>query len=659
MKGTGVYFCTCGGVITEKVEFAAVERAIGQMEEVAYVQTMEFLCSEEGKAALEQDLKERSPERVVVAACSPRDHENTFRAVLAQTAINPYLLQMANIREHVAWVTAEAGPAVAKATVHIRGAVKRVNQHEPLHKAMLEMCPDVLVIGAGPAGLQAALSLAQVGRTVTLVEKSPVIGGMAVRYEEVFPRLECGPCLLEPILDEVLHGDHAGRIDCLTLAEVTDVAGFFGHFLVTIRRTPRRVDETTCIGCGECIPPCPVTAKNGFNAHLDDRKAIYFPFAGALPNFPLLDGEICLRFQGEGEGAACQQCQEACPVEGAILFGAEEERIEKEVGAILVAIGSRLYDGSLLPALGRGAGSDVYSSYEFERLLAQNGPTGGEVVTLRQGTPPAAVAIIHCVGSLDAAHCGYCSEVCCQNAFKFNHLIRKKMPDAVVYHLYRELVMPGKDGFALYQKIQDDPLSHFIRYPTIEAIRVDPLAQGYAVGYTDVCGVAGEVVADLVVLCPALVPSEDAASLATLLSMDRDRLGFFAEQHNRLAAVRSAVKGMYIAGTCQSPMDLQKAMSQGVAVAGYILSDLVMGRQMEIEPVTAEVDDARCGGCLVCLAVCPYKAIHRDEAGKKVRINALLCAGCGTCVAACPAGVIKGNHFTNEAIFAEIAGVLA
>ncbi|MBF0461773.1 MAG: CoB--CoM heterodisulfide reductase iron-sulfur subunit A family protein [Magnetococcales bacterium] len=398
-----------------------------------------------------------------------------------------------------------------------------------------------------------------------------------------------------------------------------------------------------------------MAVKNGCNADLDERKAIFFPFAGALPNLPVIDGAACLRSQG-GE---CQLCREACPVEEAVLFAEQEQVIEKTVGAIVVAVGAQLLDCATLPALGERPGADVYTSYAFERLLAQSGPTGGEVVTLRTGKPPAAVAILHCVGSLEGAQCDYCSEVCCQNAFKFNHLIRKKVPGAVIHHLYKELVMPGKDGFALYRAIRDDPASHFIRYPSLDVLRVEEREEGYAVAYTDASGVAGEVTADLVILCPALVPTTDTATLATLLEVQRDRLGFFAEQHNRLAPVQSTVRGIYLAGTCQSPMDLQKAMGQGMAVAGHILSELVLGERIEIEPVTAEVDAERCAGCWVCLQVCPYKAIHRDESGRRACVNALLCAGCGICVAACPAGVMRGNHFTNEAILAEMAGVLA
>ncbi len=684
---TTVYFCTCGGNISRKIDPDSLERQVAARHAGARFQAVEFLCSEQGLAFLERDLQEQGVERVVVAACSPREHESTFRRALVKVGLNPYLLQMVNLREQVAWVTNDPREAAAKAVRLVDAALRRVALHDPLQTREIEICPDTLVIGAGPAGLQAALCLAAAGRNVTLVEKSPVIGGLPVRYEELFPNLECGPCMLEPLLAEVLHGENAEKIELLTLAEVTAVVGSYGNFTVKIRQRPRHVDPRVCIGCSECIGPCPVSVPNEFDCGLGERKAVSLPFVGALPNVPAIDAGRCLRLNG----VDCNACRQACPVEGAFLFEETEKLIERTVGAIVLAVGGNLLDCRDLPNLGFGTVPDVYTAAAFERLLASNGPTAGEIRTAA-GTPPAAVAIVHCVGSLDKNHREYCSGICCQYAFKYNQMIGKKLPGARRYHYFKEIAAAGKEGFVLARQAQDDPDTVFIRYQESAdlSVRSDgarkiilrkgtvpPEEQvgrrGGAEGRSpsadrrehdggpqrqDPAAHTGtEISVDMVILCPAVVPAADTGALGAVLDVGRDRFGFFEERHSRTDAVQSTIKGIYLAGACQSPMDIQGAMNQGLAAAGHVLSGLVPGRKLEINPVTAVVDQRRCSGCKVCIGVCPYKAIGFDEVA--ARVNDVLCLGCGTCAAACPTGAIQANHFTTAEILVEIAGLLS
>ena len=599
---------------------------------------------------MEEDLKSNGIDRVVVAACSPRDHEATFMDVMKKADLNPYLLQMVNIREQVAWVTKDAAEATGKASRYVTAAMKRVALHEPLEKKELDICPDVLIVGSGPAGLKAALAVGESGRKVVLVEKSPVIGGKPVKFEELFPALDCGPCMLEPIMGEVLHGN--GDIELLTMAEVSGVVGSFGNFTVSIRQAPRYVDLHACVGCGECIPPCPVTLPNEFNERMDERKAIAFPFAGALPNAPFIDA-ACQRLQGKD----CHACVDACPVDKAIQFDVSERVLERHVGAVLLAVGSDLYDCSQFPRLGYGTTKDVYTSMEFERILASNGPTNGEIRT-SGGAAPGAVAVVHCVGSLDERHNDYCSGVCCQYSFKFNHMIRMRVPDAKVYHLYREIVCPGKGEAGLYHHTRSDAKTTFVRYNTIDDLRVDDTASGKVFHFTDANGKSGMMPVDMVVLCPAIVPAHDAAKLAAMFEVSQDSSGFYQELHGRADAVQSQVKGVYIAGTCQSPMDIQETMTQAMAAAGNALSGLVVGRKLEVGPVTASIIAERCSGCRTCGEICPYKAISFDPTRNVSSVNEVLCHGCGTCVAGCPAGAITGHHFTSQQIIAELEGVL-
>ncbi len=647
----GVYFCKCGTNISDKVDSEQVRAALPAG---IYFKTVDFMCSEDSKEMLERDLQENGLERVVVSACSPRDHENTFMRVLSKAGINPYLMQMVNVREQVAWVTDDSARATDKTARYINAAVRRVALHDPLEKKEIDIRPEVLVLGAGPAGLKTALSIAEAGRKVVIVEKTPVIGGLPVRYEELFPDMECGPCMLEPVMGDILHGAFSGNIELLTLSEVAEVVGSYGNFIVKIRRSPRYTDIRKCIGCAECTGPCPVSAKNEFNYGLNERKAISIPFAGALPNAPFIDGSLCLRMKGED----CLLCREACPMEGAIDFGDREEILERNVGAIVVATGAGTYDCGNIPNLGYGKAADVYTGPEFERILASNGPTGGEFRTSK-GRKPKSVAIIHCVGSLDKNHKEYCSGVCCQYAFKFNHLIEKKLPGTAIHHFYREFSAPGKEEFTLFEHAKGNPHATFIRYGDIRHLQVKGKGAKKTIEYKSASGKKGSVSADMIILCPAVVPAEGSGALGEILEAAHDRFGFFEELHGRMDSSRSKIKGIFLAGTCQSPMDIQKAMSQGMAVAGYILSGLVEGRKLEIKPITATVDADRCSGCRVCIRVCPYKAVSFDAEKEVSSVNEALCQGCGTCVAACPAGAMNGNHFTAGEILAEIEGVLS
>ena len=712
---TAVYFCNCGTNISDKINPENVENAVKKKNGDVIFKTFGFLCSEEGKEFLRKDIIDNAVDAVVIPACSPRDHEKTFMNVLSEAGVNPYMMQMVNIREQVAWVTEDGGKAAAKAVSYINAAISRVRLQEPLEKKEIGISPDAVVVGAGPAGLKAALSLAEAGRKVTVVEKSPTIGGLPVRYEEIFPNMECGPCMLEPIMGEALHGDASGNIEFLTLSEIEDVVGSYGNFTVKIRRSPRYVDTEKCIGCAECITSCPVSLKNPFNCGMNERKAVDFSFAGALPNVPYIDAGTCLRLAKKNktidapiaadtttsidiidtdinkkidkEGAyagPCRLCIDACPVgEEVFNFGEKEEIIERNAGSIILATGSALYDCSKIPSLGWSKIPDVYDGIEFERILASNGPTEGNI-RASDGGEPQSFAIVHCVGSLDKNHKDYCSGICCEYAFKFNHIIRNKIPSAKIYHLYKEMVIPGKESGSLYRHAAEDKNTVFIRVSDINGMTVSEESGKKVLSISGACGSGGgngtagiksgvgggngvfqgiesgeKISVDAVILCPAVVPGADMDGLAGILETARDKNGFFEELHGRTDAGRSKIKGVYLAGSCHSPMDIKEAMSEGMAAAGYVLSGLVQGKKLSIDPISAAVEQERCSGCKVCIGVCPYKAISFDEEKEASFVNELLCQGCGTCAAACPSSVIKANGFTNEEIFAEIELMLA
>ncbi len=646
----GIYFCNCGSSIADKISVEAVIEASRTFPDQPYVTTVDFICSEVGQAQFVASLTTEQPDRVVVAACSPRDHEATFRRCLAQGGMNPYLLQMVNIREQIAWVIEEPLRATEKAISALRGAVYRVRLQEPLEKKQLEASMAVLVIGAGPAGMKAALSLAEAGRSVVLVERSPFIGGLPVLFDELFPTLECAPCMLEPLMGELLHGDYAEKIELLTLAELWRVTGYYGNFTAIIKKKPRHVDLHECIGCGECVEACPAKTGNCFNNNASERKAVDFAFTGVLPNVPFLMEEVCLRSVGED----CRACKDACPLgEGVIDLAEAEVTLERNIGSIIIATGAGLYEASQVTGMGMGALPDVYDALQFERLLSSTGPTGGKITT-SSGSVPARVAIIHCVGSLDKDHCSYCSGICCQYAFKFNHAISTKYPETIITHYYRELIAPGKEAHFLLHGALNRQNSIFTRYARIGDIAVTR----HGAGYLEVSLQGVTTAADMVILCPALVPAQGTDKLAALLDVTCDSAGFYGELHSRMDASRSTLKGISLAGACQEPMDIQKAIIEGMAAVGHTLAGLQPGRLIDIDPVTAEVESKRCAGCHLCSSVCPYHAISFDGEQHISQVNGLLCRGCGTCVTACPAGAITGNHFSNAQILAELEGLL-
>ena len=658
---TGIYFCNCGGNVSGKIDSGRVERELAVAAGLSYFKSCPFLCSEEGQEFLAEDIEREGAQRVVVAACSPRDHEETFRRVCQKAGLNPFLLQMVNIREQIAWVCDDPEQAALKAALTIKGALGRVALHQSLEQEELEISPAALVIGSGPAGLTAALALAEAGRRVLLVEKGQRIGGLPVLFEELFPNLECGTCLLEPLMGEVLHGRHAEMIELLTMAEVEEVSGFLGNFLLKVRQRPRFVDLGRCIGCGECIEACPAESTG---ADGQVRKAIDFAFPGALPNVPKIDPGPCLR---GGSDPECRLCQTACPMgEDLIDFAAVEVCSSYKVGAIIVATGADLYDYRRFPALiGPDAanfpvgaqsrsGPEVKSALEFERLLAANGPSAGELLTAA-GTPPKSIAIIHCVGSLDEQHCPYCSGICCQYAFKYNHLLADRLPECEVVHLFKEIATPGLEGYGLWQKARNNPRTTMVRYRQLEQLQVVNDEQGPGVALAD----GRRFSAEMVVLCPAVTPGADSAAVAGMLDIARDRFGFLAPLHSRLEAGRSSARGIYLAGGCQAPADIARATAQGAAAAGYALSELVEGRKLELEPLFARVDQECCTGCKICQNICPYRAIGFDRVKQVAVINRVLCRGCGTCAAACPLAAIGAKHFSDEMLLAEIEGVLA
>ena len=419
-----------------------------------------------------------------------------------------------------------------------------------------EQYTDVLVIGAGIAGIEASLMLSYSDRKVHLIEKTSYTGGTVIKFEEVFSNMECSTCMVAPIQQELLQDKN---INLLTLAEVQEVKGSFGNFTVKVRKKARYVDLQNCIGCNECFEPCPVSLKNEFEEGLSERKAIYVPCAGALPNAPMIDTEHCLRFKGKD----CKACQEACMFE-AIDFNQKDEQLELKVGAIIVATGFNTFDPKQSPEYGYGKLDDVYTAFEFERLYASNGPTDGKIL-LKNGDIPKSAAILHCVGRDKK---GYCSSVCCMYSLKFNHYLKSKIPEVKISEFYTDLCIPGKSHQKFYEKMKGTG-TDMIRAGEIEVIKQ---GKGMAVKYNNGKGKKSSLPIDMVILSPAIEPNDDATKVAKILEISIDDYGFFKEKNQDISSVITSNPGVFMAGCVQGPKNIQDSVSQASAAVGKILS---------------------------------------------------------------------------------------
>jgi heterodisulfide reductase subunit A len=647
----GVYVCHCGTNIAGTVDVEEVAKYAATLPHVVVARHYPYTCSDPGQDMIKKDIKDMGINRVVVASCSPRLHEKTFQTVLREAGLNPYLFQMANIREQCSWLH-EPGPELTeKAERMVRAAVNRVARHVPLEIRGVPIFPATLVVGGGITGMQAALEIANSNHMVYIVEREPSIGGHMAQFDKTFPTLDCAACILTPKMTEVSRHPF---IRILTYSEVVGISGYVGNFRVKIRRKPRYVDEGKCIGCLVCQEKCPWTALSEFDAGTRKRKAIYVPFAQAVPNIPVIDTEHCAYFL-KGK---CRACEKFCDA-NAINFEQSELIFELDVGNIIIATGFDTFDATSISQYGYGRYPNVFTSMEFERLCSPTGPTEGHII-LADGRQPESVAIVHCVGSRDKNYNEYCSRVCCMHALKYSHLIKEKT-NAEIYQMYIDMRCFGKGYEEFYNRISNEGIN-FIRGKvakvTDEAVTEEEKGKLIVLVEDTLLGAMLRVPVDMVILCVALEPRKDAKEVAQLFHLGRSADGFFLERHPKLDPVATMSEGILVAGCCQSPKDIPDSVAQASAAAARALAMIARGK-IEVPAITASIDETKCSGCKVCNLLCPYDAIFFDDEAKVSRINQVLCQGCGVCVAACPSSAITHNYFTPEEIEAEIEGVLA
>ncbi len=659
MKKIGVFVCWCGSNIAATVDVKAVVEAVRKEPNVVFAEDYQYMCSEVGQNKIIQAVKDYNLDGIVMCTCSPRMHEATFRKTAEKAGLNPFMVEVANIREQCSWIHKDIEEGTEKAIVLARTAIAKVLLNAPLKEGETQVIKRALVIGGGIAGIQSALDIAEAGFEVDIVEKKPSIGGKMSQLDKTFPTLDCSACILTPKMVDVSANE---KINIFAYSEVESVGGFVGNFKVKIKKKAKYVDETKCTGCGACVAKCPSKkAPNEFNQGLDKRTAIYVPFAQAIPNVPTIDPTTCIKMQT----GKCGICSKVCGV-GAINYEQTDTFVEREYGAIVVATGYDIINLDHFNELGYSDCKDVITSLEFERLTNAAGPTKGHLICPSDGREPQKIVFVQCVGSRGTRSCdkNYCSKICCMYTAKHAMLLREKHPETEVYVFYIDVRTPGKNYDEFYRRAVEQYGVHYIKGQVGKVIEKDGhlLVQASDL----LSGEQLKIDADLVVLAAAIKPDPTARKIATMLTASMDTNDFFTEAHAKLKPVESPTAGIFLSGVCQGPKDIPETVAQAGAAAVKVIG-LLSKDTLKCNACVATPNEQMCNGCSLCATVCPYGAItyidkeFRIPGGSVVRrvsqVNEAVCQGCGACTVACMSGAMDLKGFTNKQIMAEVESI--
>ncbi len=659
MLKIGVFVCWCGSNIAATVDIDQVVAAAKLQPGVVMATGYQYMCSENGQSLMRKAVEEYKLDGVVICACSPRMHEATFRKNAQRVGLNPFMVEIANIREHCSWIHKDKEQGTIKAIALANAAIAKVSLNAPLISGESSVTKRALVIGGGIAGLQTALDIAEAGFEVDVVERQATIGGNMAKIDKTFPTLDCAACILTPkMVDAASHEN----IELITYSEVESVKGFVGSFKATIRKKARYVNEKTCTGCGLCMSKCPSKkSKNEFNLGLDNRTSIFIPFAQAIPNVAVIDPQSCIKLTRD----KCGLCQSVCEVK-AIDFTMQDEIIEREYGAIVVATGFKPIEVDAFDELGYTQNKDVITSLELERLMNAAGPTGGKLVKVSDGSHPTDITFIQCVGSRDCTSRGkeYCSKICCMYTCKHAMLIRDKYPDINVNVFYIDVRTPGKNYDEFYRRAVEDFGVNYIKGQVGKVYAEDGklIVQGSDLITNEQIFIKS----DMVVLASAIEPDPSAKKVASMLTASIDTNNFLTEAHAKLRPVESPTAGIFLSGVCQGPKDIPETVAQAGAAASKVIGLLVKNK-LVTSPCIATTDELLCSGCSNCFNICPYGAIGyedkliNDHGIRETRriavVNPALCQGCGACSVACPSGAMDLLGYTNKQIMAEVDAI--
>jgi heterodisulfide reductase subunit A2 len=664
MARIGVFICHCGENIGSTVDCARVAEMVGNCEGVAYSVDYKYMCSDPGQTLIKQAIREKNLTGVVVAACSPRMHEPTFRRACSEAGLNPFLCEMANLREHCSWVHEKTEATTEKATDLVRMLVEKVKHNHALSSIKVPVTRTALVIGGGIAGIQASLDIANTGHQVVLIERDPSIGGHMSQLSETFPTLDCSQCILTPRMVEVAQHPN---ITLLTYAELESIEGFIGNFKARIRKKSKSIDEKLCTGCGLCTTKCPNKKIPGeFNEGLGTRTAIYVPFPQAVPNKPVIDKLNCTYYT-KGK---CRVCEKLCPTQ-AIRFDQPDEIIEMEIGAVVLATGFNVKKPDFFPEYGYGKYADVITGLQFERLASASGPTLGEIRRPSDGAIPNKIVFIACAGSRDPAKgIPYCSKICCMYTAKHAMLYQHKVHGGESYVFYMDIRAAGKNYDEFVRRAIEEDGVQYIRGRVSRVYEKNGklIVKG---ADTLLNAMPVEIEADMVVLATAGVANEGAEELAQKVHVSYDQYHFFAEAHPKLKPVETNTAGIFLVGACQAPKDIPETVGMASGAAAKVAA-LFSQKELIRDPLIAVVNRSAppvystCVGCFMCSTACPYQAIEKEEIRDRkdqliktvARVNPGLCQGCGTCVAFCRSKSIDIQGYSHEQMYSEVMALL-
>jgi len=600
----GVVFCSCGGVIGELVDFKRLEEKAKELDDVEAVLCFQDLCR--NPEAYLAELKGKV-NAIIFAGCSERSSlrfgESRIKKLLKFLEIDEGFYEVVNLREQCAFIHRDREATTLKAVDMLNMAYVKLKTNKEAHQVK-GLCKDVLIVGAGPAGLSCAQALSDSGIKVWLVEKKPYIGGHIpeiplIWQGEGFPSVCTSECIAPEMGRNTVVKEN---IRLLTNSEVEGVFREGPNFKVKIRRKALKVDPEKCIGCGKCKEVCPEEGPNEFDLGFKTKKAIDKPFPLAMPDVFFLDEDLC---------SQCGECLKVCPT-SAINLEAKDEVLEKEFGAVVLATGFDSYDMRVFENLGYGKYQNVITMLEFERYWANR----------FGGRPPISIAFVLC--QKDSV--GYCSRLCCLATVK--HAIRLSMAylGTEVNVFYRSLRTCGR----AFEEFKREAELRGVEFLQTTVKKVEEIEDGYLKVVTE----NGEFEADLVVLAEPLVPA--GLKLSKMFGVPLDKYGFPVEFHPKVVKpLETLVERVFVTGTAKGFKDIQEAVESGIATAYRVIEKLEPENKKFVSITLTE----KCSRCGLCATVCPHSAIEVKE--EEVKINPDFCKGCGLCYSSCPSKAIK------------------
>ena len=656
----GVYICHCGTNIAGSIDIKELQEYARTIPNVVLADEYQYMCSTPGQKKIEDAIKEHNLTGIVVAACSPRLHEPTFRTAPKEGGLNQFKFEMENIREQNSWVHMhDREGATSKAKDAIRMAAAKASLLEDLYPKSVPVEHAAMVVGAGVGGIQAALDLASSGIKTYLIEKAPTIGGRMSQLDKTFPTLDCSQCILTPKMVDV--GRHP-NIELMTYTEVEKVEGYIGNFDITLRKKARGVLTPTeaeargivgggCNGCGDCATVCPVIKPNPFEMGMAPRKAIYIYHPQVVPLIFTVAFDSCVK---------CGLCVDICGEKKAIDLEQQDEFVTVKVGTAVLAVGYELFPVEKKTEWGYKRYDNVITSLEFERLICASGPTGGHVIRPSDGETPKKIGFVLCAGSRDNTGIGkpYCSRFCCMYSLKHAHQLHEKIPGSQSYLFYMDIRSFGKMYEEFYYRIQDEG-AKFIR-GRVAKIEEDPITKNLHVLTEDtLLGQPVDIVLDMVVLASAVQPTEETNHVRHLFGVSQSMDGWLLEAHPKLNPCGTTTAGVFLAGVCQGPKDIPDTVAQAEGAAAAASIPIHVG-EVELEPYFAMCIEEKCAGCGMCVNLCPYSALALVEKNGRtvMEVTEAKCKGCGTCGGFCPGGAIWMQHFSTPQIVAQIDAFL-